>query len=189
MWICHPAWLQLFRRLPGEEVLAEMDWGPLVLFVGLLVLAGSVRDTVLVETLQQVGSGLGWRDVRPAEPLSNVPAVVSLPMAVFDPTGWHLLAAVSTLAGNATPIASAATLMILDQASRRGVGLSVVHLIRPLVWVGRDEVVKRHGGMSSTHLYSPETGKNGREKGSVQELVARSLIILVCIWMWKTHPS
>lgn len=129
---CHLAWLQLFRRLPGEEVLAEMDWGILVLFVGLFVLVGSVRDTVLVETLQQVGSGLGLAVVTfvLSNLVSNVPAVVLLSTAVSDPTGWYLLAAVSTLAGNATPIASAATLIVLDQAGRRGVDLSVVHLVR-----------------------------------------------------------
>jgi len=132
MGVCHLAWLQLFRRLPGEEVLAEMDWGILVLFVGLFVLVGSVRDTVLVETLQQVGSGLGLAGVTfvLSNLVSNVPAIVLLSTAVSDPTGWYLLAAVSTLAGNATPIASAATLIVLDQASRRGVDLSVVYLIR-----------------------------------------------------------
>jgi Na+/H+ antiporter NhaD/arsenite permease-like protein len=55
---------------------------------------------------------------------------VLLSTALSDPTGWYLLAAVSTLAGNAMPIASEATLIALDQASRRGVDLSVVHLIR-----------------------------------------------------------
>lgn len=132
MGICHLAWLQLFRRLPGEEVLAEMDWGILVLFVGLFVLVGSVRDTALVESLQQVGSGLGLASVTfvLSNLVSNVPAVVLLSTAVSDPTGWYLLAAVSTLAGNATPIASAATLIVLDQASRRGVDISIVHLTR-----------------------------------------------------------
>jgi Na+/H+ antiporter NhaD/arsenite permease-like protein len=62
--------------------------------------------------------------------VSNVPAVVLLSTAVSDPTGWYLLAAVSTLAGNGTPIASAATLIVLDQASQRGTDLSVIHLIR-----------------------------------------------------------
>ncbi|MDZ7703526.1 MAG: SLC13 family permease [Trueperaceae bacterium] len=130
--VCHLAWLQLFRRLPGEEILATMDWGILVLFVGLFVLVGSVRDTVLVESLQQVGSGLGLAGVTfvLSNLVSNVPAVVLLSTAVSDPTGWYLLAAVSTLAGNATPIASAATLIVLDQASRRGVDLSVVDLVR-----------------------------------------------------------
>lgn len=132
MGVCHLAWLQLFRRLPGEAVLAEMDWGILVLFVGLFVLVGSVRDTALVESLQQVGSGLGLAGVIfvLSNFVSNVPAVVLLSTAVSDPTGWYLLAAVSTLAGNATPIASAATLIVLDQASRRGINLSVGHLIR-----------------------------------------------------------
>jgi len=130
--VCHLAWLQLFRQLPGEEILAEMDWGILVLFVGLFVFVGSVRDTVLVESLQQVGSGLGLAGVTfvLSNLVSNVPAVVLLSTALSNPTGWYLLAAVSKLAGNATPIASAATLIALDQASRRGVDLSVVHLIR-----------------------------------------------------------
>jgi len=78
-----------------------------------------------------VSSGLGLAGVTFAlSDLVSVPAVVLLSTAVSDPSGWYLLAAVSTLAGNATPIASAATLIVLDQASRRGVALSVVHLIR-----------------------------------------------------------
>jgi Na+/H+ antiporter NhaD/arsenite permease-like protein len=68
MGICHLAWLQLFRRLPGEKVLAEMDWGILVLFVGLFVLVGSVRDTVLSKrSSRRKRVEFGWCDVRPIE--------------------------------------------------------------------------------------------------------------------------
>ncbi|EMA45163.1 membrane anion transport protein [Halococcus morrhuae DSM 1307] len=62
--------------------------------------------------------------------MSNVPAVVLLSTAITDQQGWYILAAVSTLAGNATPIASAATLLVLDQSSRNGIAISVRRLVR-----------------------------------------------------------
>ena len=76
-------------------------------------MSGTVRDAVLVETLQQVGSGLGLASVTFVllSPVSNVPAVVLLLTVVSDPTGWYLLT-VSTLAENMTPIASAVMLKV-----------------------------------------------------------------------------
>lgn len=130
--VVHLAWLQLFRRVPGDEILAEMDWGILVLFAGLFVLVESLEGTPLVAALQTVDGGVeiaGWTFLL-SNLVSNVPAVVLLSTTVSDPTGWYLLAAVSTLAGNATPIASAATLILLDQASREDIEISAFRLIR-----------------------------------------------------------
>ncbi|AGB34129.1 SLC13 family permease [Halobacterium salinarum] len=132
MGVLHLAWLQLFRKVPGNDILAEMDWGILVLFVGLFVLVGSLEGTTLVDRLRAVDSGIGFAGVifLLSNVVSNVPAVVLLSTTVTDPQSWYLLAAVSTLAGNATPVASAATLIVLDQASRRGVDISVGQLVR-----------------------------------------------------------
>ncbi|GAB7120764.1 ArsB/NhaD family transporter [Natrinema sp. JCM 9743] len=132
MGVLHLAWLQLFRKVPGNDILAEMDWGILVLFVGLFVLVGSLEGTTLVDRLRAVDSGIGFAGVifLLSNVVSNVPAVVLLSTTVTDPQSWYLLAAVSTLAGNATPVASAATLIVLDQTSRRGVDISVGQLVR-----------------------------------------------------------
>jgi Na+/H+ antiporter NhaD/arsenite permease-like protein len=131
MGVLHLAWLQLFRELSGNEVLAGIDWSILVLFVGLFVLVGALDGTALVAALDTVDGG--WPLVGVtfllSNLVSNVPAVVLLSTTVTDPTGWYLLAAVSTLAGNATPIASAATLIVLDQANRQGVTVPAVRLI------------------------------------------------------------
>lgn len=64
--------------------------------------------------------------------VSNVPAVVLLSTGVpADATvSWLLLAATSTLAGNATPIASAATLILLELASDTDVAVPLRELLR-----------------------------------------------------------
>ncbi len=129
--IVHVAWLQLYRRVPGEAVLRDVDWGILVLFVGLFVLVGSLEGTALIEALSRFEGGfpLAVATFVLSNLVSNVPAVVLLSEAVVGAEGWLVLAAVSTLAGVATPIASAATLIVLDQAGSRGVAIPVVRLV------------------------------------------------------------
>jgi Na+/H+ antiporter NhaD/arsenite permease-like protein len=131
MGILHVTWLQLFRRVPGEEILHGMDWSIIVLFVGIFVLVGSLEETSLMGLVS--GFGAGWRFAGLtfvlSNLISNVPAVVLLSSGVKSQSGWLVLSAVSTLAGNATPIASAATLIALQQAARRGVDISVRRLL------------------------------------------------------------
>ena len=105
MGVLHLAWLQLFRKVPGNAILSEMDWGILVLFVWLFVLVGSLEGTALVDRLRTVDSGIGFAGVifLLSNIVSNVPEVVLLSTTVTDPQSWYVLAAVSTLAGNATP--------------------------------------------------------------------------------------
>ncbi|WP_049912933.1 ArsB/NhaD family transporter [Halococcus thailandensis] len=130
--VLHIAWVQLFRRVPGNEILGHIDWDIIVLFVGIFVLVGGLEGTVLVRTLETFTQGwpLAGATFVLSNLMSNVPAVVLLSTAITDQQGWYILAAVSTLAGNATPIASAATLIVLDQTSRNGVTISVRRLIR-----------------------------------------------------------
>lgn len=132
MGVLHIAWLQLFRRVPGNEILGRIDWDIIVLFVGIFVLVGGLEGTVLVRTLETFTEGwaLAGATFVLSNLVSNVPAVVLLSTAITDQQGWYILAAVSTLAGNATPIASAATLLVLDQSSRNGIGISVRRLVR-----------------------------------------------------------
>ncbi len=131
MGILHITWLQLFRRVPGEEILHGMDWSIIVLFVGIFVLVGSLEETSLIGLVS--GFGAGWRFAGLtfvlSNLISNVPAVVLLSSGVTSQSGWLVLSAVSTLAGNATPIASAATLIALQQAARRGVDISIWRLL------------------------------------------------------------
>ncbi|KZN26488.1 arsenic resistance protein ArsB [Haladaptatus sp. R4] len=131
MGILHISWLQLFRRVPGEDVLHGMDWSIIVLFVGIFILVGSLEQTSLMSVVG--GFGAGWRFAGLtfvlSNLISNVPAVVLLSSGVSGDAGWLVLSAVSTLAGNATPIASAATLIVLQQAARRGVDISIVRLL------------------------------------------------------------
>ena len=131
MGIVHIAWLQLFRRVPGNEVLQSIDWSILVLFVGMFVLIGSLEGTGLIATLGRVDVGWPLAGVTfvLSNLVSNVPAVLVLSRTISESAGWFLLAAVSTLAGNATPVASAATLIVLDQAARQGVSISVGRIL------------------------------------------------------------
>ena len=132
MGVLHIAWVQVFRRVPGNEILGSIDWDIIVLFVGIFVLVGGLEGTVLVRTLEEFTQGwpLAGATFVLSNLVSNVPAVVLLSTAITDQQGWYVLAAVSTLAGNATPIASAATLIVLDQTSRNGVAISARQLIR-----------------------------------------------------------
>lgn len=131
--IFHLAWLQAFRQLPGRDVLSDVDWSIIVLFGGLFALVAGLDGTVALAAIEAVGGGtaLAVATFVLSNLVSNVPAVVLLstgiPAAAVEE--WLLLAAVSTLAGNATPIASAATLIALEAASGRDVHVPIRRLI------------------------------------------------------------
>lgn len=131
--IFHLAWLQAFRRLPGKDVLSDVDWSIIVLFGGLFALVAGLDGTVALAAIEAVGGGtvLAVATFALSNLVSNVPAVVLLstgiPAAAIEE--WLLLAAVSTLAGNATPIASAATLIALEAASGRDVHVPIRRLL------------------------------------------------------------
>ncbi|EMA40659.1 SLC13 family permease [Halococcus hamelinensis] len=132
--LTHLGAVQVGRRVPADEVLERLDWGVLVLFVGLFVLTGAIRgDAVFVALLNTVeGAGVAGRAAAAfglSAVVSNVPAVLLLAPVTVGETEWLRLAAVSTLAGNATPVASAATLIVLERARRSGQRLSVPRLV------------------------------------------------------------
>ena len=133
MGVVHLAWLQGFRRVPGNDVFEETDWSILVLFGGLFALIAGLDGTTLLAFVESVNSGLPLAAVAfiLSNLVSNVPAVVLLSTGIPEAAGgdWLLLAAVSTLAGNATPIASAATLIALEAATDRGVHLPLRRLL------------------------------------------------------------
>ena len=122
------------RRVPTDRVLASIDWGVLVLFVGLFVLTAAVRgDSVFAAMLDVVSrSGAAAHAVATfvlSGVVSNGPAVLLLAPTTTGQSAWLQLAAVSTLAGNATPIASAATLIVLEHARRSHSRLSITRLV------------------------------------------------------------
>lgn len=133
MGVIHLAWLQGFRRVPGNDVFAETDWSILVLFGGLFALIAGLDGTTLLAFVESVSSGLPLAIVAfvLSNLVSNVPAVVLLSAGIPAAAGgdWLLLAAVSTLAGNATPIASAATLIALEAATDRDVHVPLPRLL------------------------------------------------------------
>lgn len=131
--VFHLAWLQAFRRVPGNRMFRDVDWSVLVLFAGLFALIAGLDDTAFLATVEGVGGGtsLAVSAFVLSNLVSNVPAVVLLatgiPAAFAE--DWLLLAAVSTLAGNATPIASAATLIALEAAADRKVEVPLEKLL------------------------------------------------------------
>lgn len=133
MGVIHLAWLQWFRRVPGNDLLEETDWSILVLFGGLFALIAGLDGTTLLTIVEGVGSGLPLAAAAfvLSNLVSNVPAVVLLSAGVPGTAAgdWLLLAAVSTLAGNATPIASAATLIALEAATDRDVQVPIRRLL------------------------------------------------------------
>ena len=130
--IAHLAWLQVFRRVPGTDVLHDVDWGILVMFAGIFVIVGALERigaSSVLGTITNTATLPGTTFVL-SNLVSNVPAVILLSTTVTTTHGWFALAAASTLAGVATPIGSAATLIVLDQAEREGVDISLVRLLR-----------------------------------------------------------
>ncbi|WP_238386978.1 ArsB/NhaD family transporter [Natrialba swarupiae] len=131
--VVHLAWLQGFRRVAGDEIFAEVDWSVLVLFAGLFALVAGLDGTALLEAVESIGGGtqLAAGAFVLSNLVSNVPTVVLLAagLPAEATADWLLLAAVSTLAGNATPIASAATLLALEAASDENVRVPVRTLL------------------------------------------------------------
>ncbi|GAD52795.1 arsenic efflux pump protein [Halarchaeum acidiphilum MH1-52-1] len=130
--VAHLVALQIARREPGGDVLRDVDWTLLVLFGGMFVLVAGLRTTPVVPALEAHvagGPSLGVAAFALSNLVSNVPAVLVLSTGVSAQQGWLVLAASATLAGNATPVASAASLIVLEGAARRGVDLRVKRLV------------------------------------------------------------
>jgi len=125
-----------YRGFRVEKILARVDWTILLLFVGLFVVLRAVEDAGLVQGLiapaTSVGSGggdpttLGWLAGVTAilsNLISNVPAVLLLAPVVRSLNtnkAWMVLAASSTLSGNATLLGAAANLITAEVARAHG---------------------------------------------------------------------
>ncbi len=131
------AWLLATRRVRPEKIYREIDWPLLVMFAGLFVVVGAFEHAGLDRwllpywsTLQQWGpAALVLATTVLSNMVSNVPAVMVLKPVVVqsaDPMGTALLlAATSTFAGNLLTMGSVANLIVLEQARRAGVIVSL----------------------------------------------------------------
>jgi len=151
--IAGAAYSLLTRRVKPEKVYREINWGLLVLFVGLFVLTGALERSGFVDDLGRWAARLGLH--RPAvltvtaaivsNLVSNVPAVLLfkplIPTLGEPDRAWLILAMATTLAGNLTLLGSVANLIVAEAArearveigfleySRVGVPLTIVTLL------------------------------------------------------------
>ena len=128
--------LLVFSREPPRELFARVDGTLLLFFAALFIvthgiaqagIAGALFDALspLLGTTA-AGQTLSFAafTVAACQLVSNVPFVLLAARWIpgfLDPhLAWLSLAAVSTLAGNLTPVASVANLIVLEQAGERG---------------------------------------------------------------------
>lgn len=145
----------------SPAVLRRVDWSLLVLFAGLFVVVGALRETGVTEAAFAAVGGTLASGPGPLAALtallsnlfSNVPAVMLLlpVVTVFDEPTTALLsvAMASTLAGNLTLVGSIANLIVVEAAKREGVRIgfwayaavgapiTVITLAMGVAWLGR----------------------------------------------------
>jgi Na+/H+ antiporter NhaD/arsenite permease-like protein len=119
------------RKLHSREMLGQVDWELLILFIGLFVVNRAFADTGLarqaVDRLADAGVALG----APAplfaatfllsNVLSNVPAVMLLLPIARPASDGPLLALASTLSGNLLIVGSIANIIVVGAARRQGI--------------------------------------------------------------------
>lgn len=123
--------LLMSRKLHSREMLGQVDWALLILFIGLFVVNRAFVDTGLA---QQAIQGLARNGLPLDAPaalfgvtfvlsnvVSNVPAVMLLLPAAHSPQDGPLLALCSTLAGNLLIVGSIANIIVVAAARRQGI--------------------------------------------------------------------
>jgi Na+/H+ antiporter NhaD/arsenite permease-like protein len=122
------ALLLLTRRVKPERVYREIDWGLLVMFIGLFIVIAGIEKTPLTADLFAAASRFHLERTAPlsifaallSNLVSNVPAVLVFKTFVphlADPArAWITLAMASTLAGNLTLLGSVANLIVAQRA-------------------------------------------------------------------------
>jgi Na+/H+ antiporter NhaD/arsenite permease-like protein len=123
--------LLMSRKLHSREMLGQVDWELLILFIGLFVVNRALADTGLARQAVQWLAVAGVPLASPA-PLfaatfvlsnivSNVPAVMLLLPIARSASDGPLLALASTLSGNLLIVGSIANIIVVAAASRRGI--------------------------------------------------------------------
>ncbi len=130
------ALLLALSRQPPKEMFAQVDGTLLLFFAGLFVVTHGVAQAGIAERIHaalapffgvnaaQQTLRFGLFTVAACQLVSNVPFVLLaahwVPRLADPHLGWLSLALVSTLAGNLTPVASVANLIVLELAGEKG---------------------------------------------------------------------
>ncbi|HZT72968.1 MAG TPA: SLC13 family permease [Terriglobales bacterium] len=161
-----PAWvaaagaaaLLLAQPRAAWRLLRDVDWGLLLLFLGLFLIIGGARDAGLLAPLARWSASGALRHAAVFTTLvavlsnlvSNVPAVMLLKAPVahlaHPHRAWLLLAMASTLAGNLTLTGSIANLIVVERVRsqtqigfwryfRAGFPIAVLTLAAGAVWL------------------------------------------------------
>lgn len=131
-------------KVTPRGLIAKLDWGIILFFLGLFVVLGGVRASGLSASIQggftsAFGGegGLVWLtglSTLLSNLISNVPAVLLLAEVVEGAGGstqlWLALAASSTLAGNATILGAAANVIVVQVAAREGAEVSMRDFVK-----------------------------------------------------------
>jgi Na+/H+ antiporter NhaD/arsenite permease-like protein len=136
------------RRQDPRKLFALVDWDLILLFIGLFVVIGNVREHGLIDAALDFVRSRGIPLYNPlpfsaitlvlSNIVSNVPAVLLLkpglpiPLSPADSAthAWYLLATVSTFAGNLTLLGSIANLIVAEQAQALGIRLSFIEYLK-----------------------------------------------------------
>ena len=120
--------LLITRRVKPERVYREIDWGLLVLFIGLFIVIAGIERTPLAADLFDAASRYHLERTAPlsiftavlSNLVSNVPAVLLfksfIPRLPDATHAWLTLSMSSTLAGNLTVLGSVANLIVVQKA-------------------------------------------------------------------------
>jgi len=129
--------LLITRRVKPEKVYREIDWGLLVMFIGLFIVIAALEKTPVAGDLFAAAARYHLERTAPmsifaallSNLVSNVPAVLVFKGFVPrlpDPVhAWLTLAMSSTLAGNLTILGSVANLIVVQKAR---------HVVRISFW-------------------------------------------------------
>ncbi|HLK50941.1 MAG TPA: anion transporter [Bryobacteraceae bacterium] len=122
------ALLLVTRRVKPEKIYQEIDWGLLVLFIGLFIVIAGLEKTPVANDLFTAASRYHLERTAPmavftailSNLVSNVPAVLVfkgfVPRLADSVHAWLTLAMSSTLAGNLTLLGSVANLIVVQKA-------------------------------------------------------------------------
>ncbi len=125
--------LLMSRKLHSTQMLGQVDWELLVLFIGLFVVNHALEQTGVTAQAVQWLAAQGFALSEPApmfaaalllsNVVSNVPAVMLLLPAATEPFSGPMLALVSTLAGNLFIVGSIANIIVVDAARKQGIAI------------------------------------------------------------------